>query len=311
MDRTPTLKQLRYFAALADARHYRIAAERVGISQPSLSLQISNLEEILRLELVERGRSGAVLTPVGREVLVRARRIVEEVSALVEISDTLKTGMSGTIKLGSTPTLGPYILPNVVRLLHARFPALKLFIRDGAPRDLLEDLQAGVHDIILTQLPVQSGDVVVRRLFREPLQLAVARDHALSTNDNVVDRDLAGEDILNLSSAFTLHSQIVALCREVGANLRQDYEGTSLDALRQMAAMDMGLAFLPSLYVRSEVPIDDGDVHVLPFRQGSFTRSVGLAWRKTSGNQEGFEKLTEIIRSVVRSDFKGLVSVET
>lgn len=310
MKPAPTLKQLQYFAALAEAGHYRIAAERVGISQPSLSLQIGNLEQVLRLDLVERGRSGAVLTPVGREILARARKIIEEVNALVEISDALKAGMSGTIKLGSTPTLGPYILPKVVQLLHARFPALKLFIRDGAPRDLLEDLLAGDHDLILTQLPVQSGDVVVRRLFREPLQLAVARDHPLAAYENVVDGDLANQDILSLSSAFALHVQIAALCREVGANLRQDYEGTSLDALRQMAAMDMGLAFLPALYVRSEVPSDDGDVHMLPFRKGSFTRSVGLAWRKTSGNQQGFEKLAEIIRSVVRSEFKGLVSVE-
>lgn len=311
MDRSPTLKQLRYFVALSETGHFRAAAERVGISQPSLSLQISNLEEVLRLNLVERGRFGAVLTPSGREVLARSRQVLEDVSALVDYSDALKSGMSGTIRLGSTPTFGPYILPNVVRLLHERYPALKLIVRDAAPRDLLNGLLEGVHDLVLTQLPVLSGDVVVKRLFREPLHLAVARDHALADQADVVDADLAGQEVLSLSSAFVLHDQITTLCREVGANLRQDYEGTSLDALRQMAAMGMGLAFLPSLYVKSEIARRNGDVRVLRFRGGRFNRSIGLAWRKTTGRQASFEIFADVVRIVAKSDFKGILSAET
>ncbi|MEM9012663.1 MAG: hydrogen peroxide-inducible genes activator [Pseudomonadota bacterium] len=306
----PTLKQLQYFAALAETGHYRKAAERVGISQPSLSLQIANLEEALRLSLVERGRAGAVLTPAGRDVLQRTRRILEDVSALVDMSDRLKTGMAGTIRLGSTPTLGPYVMPKVLQRLHADFPALQIFIRDGAPRDLLDDLLNGRHDLILTHLPVQSTDVTVLRLFREPLQLAVARDHPLAGRDEVADEDLAGQNLLALSSAYILHAQIAALAREVGATLRQDYEGTSLDALRQMVAMDMGLTFLPVLYVKSEIADPDGDVAVLPFRGGRFTRSVGLVWRRSAPDPGVYQTFANVLRAVVKSEYTGLVQLE-
>lgn len=311
METKLTLKQLYYFAALAEAGHYRKAAERVGISQPSLSLQIANLEEALRLPLVERGRAGAVLTPEGREVLSRAQRIMADVVSLSEISEQMKTGLAGTIRLGSSPTLGPYLLPNVVRRLHEQYPNLRLIIRDGAPRDLLDDLLAGRHDLILTQLPVPSTDVTVTRLMREPLRLAVALDHPLATKTAVSDRDLEGESILALSSGFALHTQIADLAREVGASLREDYEGTSLDALRQMVAMNMGVTFLPALYVKSEISDIDGDVAIIPYRRGMFSRSIGLIWRKSAGNHVGFNAFAEIIRSVAKEQFSKLIQLES
>ncbi len=150
-----TLRQLRYFVALAETRHYRRAAEQVGVSQPSLSQQIVALESALGLELVERGRRGAVLTPGGRDVRTRARAILDEVAALSAMSKVVRQGEGGTIRLGSTPTLGPYILPHVVRRLRLSYPALKLIIRDGAPKVLQDELIEGRHDMILTQLPVQ------------------------------------------------------------------------------------------------------------------------------------------------------------
>ena len=243
-----TLKQLSYFIALAETRHFRKAAERVGVSQPSLSQQIVGLESALRLELVERGQRGAVLTPGGREVLTQARKVLDETETLKALAQDAREGLGGTIRLGSTPTLGPYFLPHVMRQLHREFPSLKVIVRDAAPTVLQDELLEGRHDLILTQLPVRSADVAVERLFREPLKLAVAQDHALAKAGTVQDTDLMGRDILTLSSAYTLHNQIVALCEELGANLRQDYEGTSLDALRQMTALDMGMTFLPALY---------------------------------------------------------------
>lgn len=309
-ERLPTLKQLRYFSVLAETGHYRRAAERVGVTQPSLSLQIDNLEQVLRLKLVERGRAGAVLTPAGREVLASARRILSDVSALVDASETLKTGMAGTIRLGASPTLGPYVLPNVAQRLHETYPSLRLFIREDAPRGLVRDLLSGRHDLILTQLPVHSTDVTIRRLFAEPLHLAVARDHPLAGRENIDDRDLAGENILTLSSGFTMHEQISALAHDVGARLREDYEGTSLDALRQMVAMGMGLTFLPALYVKSEVSRPDGDVVVLPFRKGSFTRAIGLVWRNAAGDSAAYATFAEVIRTVVATQHGRLVRLE-
>lgn len=305
-----TLKQLTYFVALADTRHYRKAAERVGISQPSLSQQIVGLEAALGLELVERGQRGAVLTPGGREVLAQARKILEETTVLKGLAQDAREGISGTIRLGSTPTLGPYLLPYVMRRLHRAHPSLKVIVRDAPPLVLQNELLEGQHDLILTQLPVRSADVEVQRLFREPLKLAVAQDHPLAGKSMAEDADLEGQDILALPSTYLLHNQIVALCEELGANLRQDYEGTSLDALRQMTALAMGISFLPALYVRSEVSAETGDVAVLNFRKGRFTRSIGLVWRRRSAHGRIIARIGEVVRAVAADRFRELVILE-
>jgi LysR family hydrogen peroxide-inducible transcriptional activator len=305
-----TLKQLTYFVALADTHHYRKTAERVGISQPSLSQQILGLETALGLALVERGQRGAVLTPNGRAVLVQARKVLDEADALRALAQDAQDGIGGTIRLGSTPTIGPYFLPYVMRRLRRSYPSLKVIVRDAAPLVLQDELMNGQHDMILTQLPVNSADLEFRRLFREPLKLVVAQDHPLAQKLQVKDADLEGHDILALSSAYLLHDQIVALCQELGANLRQDYEGTSLDALRQMTALDMGLSFLPALYVHSEVSPETGDVAILPFRKDKVTRSIGLVWRRRSGHRDIIERIVEVVRGVLHERFNGLVTAE-
>lgn len=305
-----TLRQLRYFVALAETRHYRRAAERVGVSQPSLSQQILTLESALGLDLVERGRRGAVLTPAGRELRTRAQGILDEVDALMGMAQAAQRGEGGTIRLGSTPTLGPYILPHVVRRLRQDIPALKLVIRDAAPRVLQEELVEGRHDLILTQLPVHSADVEVERLFREPLRLAVSQDHPLAARATVSDHDLAGQDILSLSNAYLLYNQTLQLCEELGAHLRQDYEGTSLDALRQMTALNMGISFLPALYVRSEVARGGGDVVIHRFRADKITRSVGLVWRRRSAHGAQIARIGAVIRAVVQENFSDQVRME-
>lgn len=306
----PTLKQLAYFTALAETRHYRRAAERVGVSQSSLSQQILGLEAALGLELVERGQRGAVLTLQGRVMLAQARRVLDEAEALRSLAQEARGGISGTIRLGSTPTIGPYIMPHVMRRIRLSYPLLKVIVRDAAPLVLRDELLAGQHDLILTQLPVGSADVEVLRLFREPLKLVVAHDHPLAGRSEVLDDDLAGEDILALSRTYVLHSQIVALCDETGANLRQDYEGTSLDALRQMTALNMGLSFLPALYIQSEVSPETGDVAVLAFRRNRLTRSIGLGWRRRSAHRPLIDRMAAMIRAVAQDRFGGLVVVE-
>lgn len=307
---SPSLRQLRYLVALADTGHFGRAARRVGIAQPSLSVQMSNLEETLNLRLYERGRGPFRLTPAGREITDRAREIAAQVQGIVDLSASLRSGMTGTIRLGTTPTLGPYLLPHVVGELHKANPDLRLYIREAAPRDLLAELERGNHDVILTQLPAPGPGFIVDRLFREPLALAVAADHPLAARADIVDDDLAGLVILSLGQAYVLHDQISALCRDLGAELQRDYEGTSLDALRQMVGMGMGATFLPTLYVRSEVGPRETAIAVRPFRKGRFNRSVGLVWRGSSGKNAGIEKIGAVLRSVLREQFSGIVTLE-
>ncbi len=305
-----TLRQLSYFVALADTRHFRRAAERVGISQPSLSQQILCLEASLGVNLVERGQRGAVLTPQGRTILEQARRILDETTTLRALAQDAKDGVNGTIRLGSTPTLGPYLLPHVMAKLHGAYPDLKVIVRDAAPADLQDELLSGEQDLILTQLPIHSADIESMRLFREPLKLVLARDHPLAQAPSVSDVDLAGQDVLTLSGSYRLHAQVVGLCEELGANLRRDYEGTSLDALRQMTALNMGVSFLPALYVRSEVSPETGDVVVLPFRRDRMTRSIGLAWRRRSAHLGVIRHMADVISKVVGEKFVEHVVLE-
>ncbi|MGB5557086.1 MAG: hydrogen peroxide-inducible genes activator [Paracoccaceae bacterium] len=299
----PSLRQLRYLIALAEARHFRKAAENMGISQPSLSLQIGNLEDLLGLRLFERGRGPVTLTPEGREVLERARRAVDEVRAIVDLSGRFKTGMAGTIRLGTTPTIGPYLLPFVVEQLHATYPDLRLYIRESAPRDLRDELLRGSLDVILTQLPEVGANLASCRLFREPLLLAVPADHALADQSELSEEDLAGLNVLSLGPAYTLHSQIIAICHQHGALLSRDYEGTSLDALRQMVGMGMGVAFLPRLYAQSEIEGRRSNVVVLPFRGNKIMRSIGLVWRD-GVSPALFERLSDAITLSVRQNLQ-------
>lgn len=309
MTPSPSLRQLRYLIALSETRHFRKAAEAMGISQPSLSLQIGNLEDLLGFRLFERGRGPVTLTPAGREVLAHAQRAMEEVRAMVDLSGALKTGMAGTIRLGTTPTIGPYLLPYVVDKLHATYPELRLYIRENPPRTLREELLSGVHDVILTQLPEAGGDLTSRLLLREPLLLAVSSDHGLAMQNDVSEADLANLNVLSLSPTYSLHSQIAAICKDHGAVLLSDYEGTSLDAIRQMVGMGMGVAFLPQLYVASEIKGGRSSVVALPFKRNSVQRSVGLVWRSAASSRV-FERLSDVIESVVQNDLKAQIRLK-
>lgn len=295
-----TLRQMRYLIALEETQHFREAAESCGISQPSLSVQIKTLEDALGLVLVERGRGPVRLTLAGREVSRRAREILDASQGILDLSVTLKSGLGGTIRLGTSATLGPYLMPHVVGDLRASHPDLRLYIREGAPRDLLRDLHDGVHDLILTQLPVSGATLSHARLFREPLAVAMPAGHPLSARETIENEDLADKTILSLSPAYSLYDMISAVCIETGAHVSREYEGTSLDALRQMVAMNMGLTFLPALYVESEIQGRAQDVVIRPFRRRRFARSIGLVWRSASGAGPAYERLAAAIRATAR-----------
>ncbi len=301
-----TLRQLRYLIALGETQHFRRAAERCHITQPSLSAQLQSMEEILGVQLVERSRSGVALTPVGREVASRARTILDDVQGIVDFTAGAQHGLVGTIRLGAKSTLGPYLLPHVVSKLHRQHPDLNLYIRDGAPRELEHELTEGLHDIIIAQLPMVGSELVVERLFREPLYLTIAADHPLAKESEVSPKDLKHLKILSLNPQYHLHDQIIALCKDFGATPTRDYEGTSLDALRQMVGMDMGATFLPALYVKSEIHARS-EVVVKPIAGKRITRSVGLVWRKSGGRNHSYLKVAEVIREVVATKFKDLI----
>jgi len=293
-----TLKQLRYFLALSETRNFHRAAERCSISQPSLTVQMQNLESILGMRLLERSRGSVFVTPAGREIAEHARAVLDKVQVLGDAASNAQQSMSATIRLGTKSTLGPYLLPKVAAKLHKEYPELKLYIRESDPREMEGELARGVHDIIVAQLPVIGASFKSTILFKEPLYLALAADHPLANKDQLEAKDIAGENMLSLNPRYHLHDQIEELCRDFGANLLRDYEGTSLDALRQMVAMGMGVTFLPALYVQSEIRSGD-DIVVKKLKGKNIDRSIGVVWRKGAGQTRAYEIIANTIRNVI------------
>jgi LysR family hydrogen peroxide-inducible transcriptional activator len=291
-----TFKQIRYFQSIAEAGSFRRAADRLGVKQPTLTVQIAALEEKLATTLFERQRNGVVMTPAARELLPRARRIAEEMKGFTDQA----FGLSGqsTYRLGVTPTLGPYLLPQVLPSVHQRFEDLRLYVREGVPNQLSNDLKSAVHDVLLTTLPMQGDELEIVPLFRESLKLAVPLEHPLAAKSVISGKDLVGEAVLTIDEQHLYHRQVSALCERLGATVNRDYEGTSLDTLRQMVVMGMGITFLPSLYVASEIG-DSDTLRVTDVKDVNMNRDHALVWRRRSPARVFFRQLAETMRAII------------
>ena len=296
----PTLQQLRYLVAVAETLHFRRAAEMTHVTQPTLSGQLRELEDKLGVQLVERSRARVLLTPVGEEIAARSRTVLRDVQDIVELAKHGQSLLGGTLRVGVLQSLGPYVLPHILPELHRSYPNLKLYVREGMPQALLHDVDQGNLDLLLFPLPVVSADLVTERLFREPLWIAVPHDHALASKARIEKSDLKDETILTLERGHRLHDQARTLCEEFGARLSLDYEGTSLETLRQMVGMGMGLSFLPVLYVRSEVT-RDSQVVARPLRSKAPFRMIGMVWRRQSARQDDYRTLAALIRGMLKS----------
>jgi LysR family hydrogen peroxide-inducible transcriptional activator len=295
MESGPTLRQLACLAALAETRSFRRAAERIGVSQPSFSAQIKALERALDLAVVERRSSGAELTPVGRDVLDRALAVLDAAQALRDFARGAQKRLSGRIRLGVSPTVGPYLLPEVVWRLQRSHPDLRLSIREGPPRDLARELVDGAHDAVLVQLPIMVDGVVVEELYRERMFLILPASHPLAALDAAPPDRLAGLEVLTLDARYQMHEQVAGLCEVYGARLLSDYEGGSLDALRLMVRAGAGVAFAPELYVRSEVR-PGGEVAARPIRGRALNRRIGVAWRRSFSDPDALRLIANIAR---------------
>lgn len=302
-----TLRQLESFVTLSETRHFRQAASRLGISQPTLTSQIAKLERGLGTSLFERSHSQTTLTAAGRELIGQARRVVHEFETLREQASSTGEGLSATYRLGITPTLGPYLLPHILPDLHEQHARLKLFVREDAPRDNEVGLLTNEHDLIITPLPLDAPEhLTVMPLFLEPLKLVLSSDHRLAGRKLVRAEELSGESVLTLQEHHLFYRQVEELCRSLGARVLRDFEGTSLDTLRQMVVMGMGVSFLPALYVHSEIR-EPSTLHVTSVQGQGIERTHALVWRATSPDGEIFEQLARDIQRSVTTRLSAVV----
>ncbi|MBO9448992.1 LysR family transcriptional regulator [Tropicibacter sp. R16_0] len=291
----PTLRQLEYIVAVADTGQVGLAATRLNVSQPSLSAQLSEVESDLGTQLFQRGRAGAKITPVGEEVVRRARLILHEIQDL-RVAARGGGIFQGRLRLGVLPSIGPYLLPGVARRLHREHPRFRLIVREESTRDLDEGLRSGRLDMIIST-PEDHPGARRAHLFTEKLWVAVALDHPeFSTLTRVPLSALKGQTLLTLGAGHRLSHIVAGLAARAGGRVSDEYEGTSLDAIRLMAATGAGLAILPSIYAATELRRGT-DVRLVALDDADAMRDLALVQPQLPEPRPGSDVLAEILQS--------------
>jgi LysR family hydrogen peroxide-inducible transcriptional activator len=295
------LRDLRYLVALADERHFGRAAERCHVSQPTLSAQIRKLEEYLGVPLVERRPKRVTLTPTGEKVVERARRLLQEADAIVEIAHTERDPLAGQLRVALIPTVGPYLLPHVARRLQRALPRLKLLLYEYQTGPLLAKLRDGELELGILALPVAGEGLAAAELYQEPFTLAVPSSHPLAAREKVRVADLDGETLLLLEDGHCLRDQALEVCSRVGVGEEQDYRATSLETLRQMVAAGHGVTLLPELAANSPVGTARG-LRIKPFVKPAPSRTIGAVWRKSTTRSRAIEAVVATIRAAMNEE---------
>ena len=291
------LRDLRYLIALADQRHFGRAADACHVSQPTLSTQIRKLEEELGVQLIERAPRQVMLTPIGRDILARARRVIAEVEQMHESARRTADPEAGSVRLGLFPTLAPYLLPHVVPKIRKRFPRLELLLVEEKTEIVLQRLRDGRLDAAVLALPLHEDWLETALLFEEPFILALPQGHPLASHSELKLAELSEQHLLLLEDGHCLRDQALAVCQLAGAGEKEGFRATSLETLRQMVAAGVGMTLLPILAVKPPVPTS-ANIRLVPFKRPTPTRKLALVWRKSSAMSDFLHKLAAVLRDL-------------
>jgi len=291
------LRDLRYLVALSEHKHFGRAADASFVSQPTLSTQIKKLEDELGVALVERTPRKVLLTDVGREIVLRAREVLNEVEQIKAIARRTLDPESGTLRLGIFPTLGPYLLPHVVPMIRERFPRLELLLVEEKTEAVLRQLREGRLDAGILALPVHDHQLHSELLFEEPFVLAVPDGNPLASRKSLRMDDLADQSLLLLEDGHCLRDQALEVCQLAGAGEKVGFRATSLETLRQMVAANVGITLLPTLAVKPPIPQVD-HVRIIEFRGHAPSRRIAMIWRKSSAMGEFLGSLADLLRQL-------------
>lgn len=298
----PTLRQLEYIVTIADTGRIGLAADVLNVSQPSLSAQLAEVETDLGVVLFIRGRSGAKVTPDGEDIIRRARLILREHEDLR--ASAKENGIfQGRLRLGVLPSIGPYLLPEVVRKLHREYPNFRLVVREESTRELDEGLRNGRLDMIIST-PEDHPGARHTTLFEEHFWAATAIDHPMASKDKAPLSIFKGQTVLTLDPKHRLSQTVASLASRAGGRVSDDYEGTSLDAIRLMAATGAGIAVLPQLYAATEARRGT-DVALLYLDSKEASRKIALIQPLSSEPRLGSDILADALLNVGRSLLQG------
>lgn len=294
-----SLKQLKYFDAVARSGHFGKAAERCAVTQPALSMQVQELEKSLGIQLLERGRNGVMLTEGGKEIAQRAARVLADVRDIVDLARRQGNVLSGPLGLGVIPSVAPYILPQLLPMIRDTFPDLDLHIRETQTQTLVSELADGQLDLLLLALPVEHPDIETVRLFDDRFLLAMATSHRMSNRVKATPDLLEDDRLLLLEEGHCMRDQALAFCNLRRIENINTFGASSLSTLVQMVAHGLGMTLLPEL----AVPLESrrGDIHLMRFADPEPQRVIGLAWRRSSPRKRHFAELGQMIAAAAQS----------
>jgi LysR family transcriptional regulator, hydrogen peroxide-inducible genes activator len=291
----PSLQQLRFLCALAEQCHFRRAAESCAVTQSTLSGGIKELELRLGITLFERSHRHVMLTPLGKEIATRAQRLLVDAEELVGLARNAQEPLSGPLRFGVIPTVGPYVLPSLLSHLSTTLPKLKLHVREAPTKALLDKLARGDLDVLLVAAPYELGDVETMEIAEDPIVVAMPRNHPLGHHKVVNRDDLAREQVLLIEDGHCLRSHSLQACRIVNPVRNEIFQATSLRTLVQMVAANLGITLMPQIAVDSELA-STRNVVIRSLSPDRPFRTLVLAWRPTSSRGAEFRMLGNLIR---------------
>jgi LysR family hydrogen peroxide-inducible transcriptional activator len=288
-----SLKQLRYFEAVARTRHFGKAAGQCAVTQPALSMQIQELEKTLGVQLLERGRNGVLLTEAGREIAGRANRILADTRDIVDFARRQGGVLSGPLHLGVIPSVAPYVLPALLPLVRKKFPDLDLHLRETQTHHLIGELLDGGLDLLLLALPVENPDVETIKLFNDRFLLAMPKSRKISNRIRATPELLQQDRLLLLEEGHCLRDQALSYCSLRRVDNIDTFGASNLSTIVQMVAGGLGMTLLPELSIKLECR--QGDIRLMRFTDPQPRRIVGLAWRRSSPRKRHFVELGKLI----------------
>ena len=309
-----TLTELKYIVAVAREKHFGRAAEACFVSQPTLSVAIKKLEEELELKLFERNASEVAVTPLGEDIVRQAQVVLEQAAAIKEIAKRGKDPLAGPLRLGVIYTIGPYLLPDLVRQVIEHTPQMPLMLQENLTTKLLEQLRLGEIDAAILAEPFPDTNLAIAPLYDEPFVAVVPTSHPLAQRDHVTAEELKQETMLLLGNGHCFRDHVLEVCPEFARfsndaeGIRKSFEGSSLETIKHMVAAGMGMTLVPRLSVPASalepgaraLPPGSGHgdssyVRYLPFAGDPPTRRVVLAWRRSFTRYEAIAALRNAI----------------
>jgi LysR family hydrogen peroxide-inducible transcriptional activator len=290
-----TLKQLRYFDALARERHFGRAAEACSVTQPALSMQIHELESQLGFVLVERTRAGVLLSDKGREIATRAARILGDVRDMVEFAQHANELLAGSLRLGVIPSIAPYMLPPLLSLLRENYPNLELHVRETQTLPLTQELVEGKLDVLLLALPINHPEIETLALFDDRFLLALPHERRLSARVRATKDLLEHERLLLLEEGHCLRDQALTYCNLQQVSTVNTFGVSSLSTIVEMVAAGYGITLLPEMCLNVEGR--GREIGLTRFVAPEPFRTIGLAWRATSTRVGDFRELGRLVQS--------------